>query len=104
MAPGSPIPGDRRSRIFLGGYVTEIPYLRDFKQRLARARLDHAALIYGVGSLDPEVEIRWLVLPCGATLEADSGLLRLERDGITIADDRHPGWRGFLVSLSLFAQ
>jgi SAM-dependent methyltransferase len=54
--------------------------------------------------LDSREEIRWLALPCGTALETDRGLLRLLRDGMTIDDERYPGWRGFLASHGLLAQ
>jgi SAM-dependent methyltransferase len=54
--------------------------------------------------LDGPEEIRWVALPCGTALEADRGLLRLLRDGMTIDDERYPGWGGFLASHGVFAQ
>jgi SAM-dependent methyltransferase len=51
--------------------------------------------------LDGPEAIGWLALPCGTALEADSGLLRLLRDGLTIDDERYPGWRDFLAAHGL---
>jgi hypothetical protein len=54
--------------------------------------------------LDGDEDIGWLALPCGTALETGGGLLRLLRDGLTIDDERYPGWRDFLASHGLSAQ
>ena len=43
-------------------------------------------------------EIRWLALPCGTAIELDCSLMRQLRDGLTIDDNRFPGWRNFLAA------
>lgn len=53
------------------------------------------------GRVDSPEEIRWLALPCGTAIEADSGLIRLLRDGSEIDETQFPGWRDFLASHGL---
>lgn len=54
--------------------------------------------------LDGAEEIRWLALPSGTAVEAETGLLRLLREGLAIDDERFPGWRGFLAAHGLAPQ
>jgi SAM-dependent methyltransferase len=56
------------------------------------------------GRVDGPEEIGWLALPCGTAVETDRALMRLLRDGGEIADDRFPGWRGFLASHRVLGQ
>ncbi len=54
----------------LGGYVTDIPYLRDFKGMLAPAWLDHVALIGGVEPPGRGDGFAWCDLGCGQGVTA----------------------------------
>jgi SAM-dependent methyltransferase len=54
----------------LGGYVTDIPYLRDFKPMLAPAWLDHVALVCGVEPPTRETGFAWCDLGCGQGVTA----------------------------------
>ena len=54
----------------LGGYVTDIPYLRDFKPMLAPAWLDHVALVCGVEPPTREMGFAWCDLGCGQGVTA----------------------------------
>ncbi len=54
----------------LGGYVTDIPYLRDFKPMLAPAWLDHVALVCGVEPPAREDGFAWCDLGCGQGMTA----------------------------------
>ncbi len=54
----------------LGGYVTDIPYLRDFKAMLAPAWLDHVALVCGVEPPDRRDGFAWCDLGCGQGVTA----------------------------------
>ena len=55
----------------LGGYVTDIPYLRDFKAMLAPAWLDHVALVCGVEPPDRRNGFAWCDLGCGQGVTAN---------------------------------
>ncbi|MGH7116376.1 MAG: methyltransferase regulatory domain-containing protein, partial [Stellaceae bacterium] len=54
--------------------------------------------------LDSAEEIRWLALPCGTAVEAESGMLRLLREGLEIDDERFPGWPDFVAAHGLEPQ
>ena len=54
----------------LGGYVSDIPYLRDFKPMLAPAWLDHAALVCGVEPPARDRGFAWCDLGCGQGVTA----------------------------------
>jgi SAM-dependent methyltransferase len=54
----------------LDGYVTDIPYLRDFKPMLAPAWLDHAALVCGVEPPARDAGFAWCDLGCGQGVTA----------------------------------
>ncbi len=54
----------------LRGYVTDIPYLRDFKPMLAPAWLDHAALVCGVEPPARDHGFAWCDLGCGQGVTA----------------------------------
>ncbi len=54
----------------LGGYVTDIPYLRDFKPMLAPAWLDHVALVNGVEPPIRDNGFAWCELGCGQGVTA----------------------------------
>ncbi len=54
-----------------GGYVTDIPYLRDFKAMLAPAWLDHVALVCGVEPPDRRDGFAWCELGCGQGVTAN---------------------------------
>jgi SAM-dependent methyltransferase len=49
----------------VNGYVTDIPYLRDFKPMLAPAWLDHVALVSGVAPPSRQGGFAWCDLGCG---------------------------------------
>jgi SAM-dependent methyltransferase len=54
----------------INGYVTDIPYLRDFKPMLAPARLDHVALVAGVEPPIRRNDFAWCDLGCGQGVTA----------------------------------
>lgn len=54
----------------VGGYVADIPYLRDFKPMLAPAWLDHVALVGGVEPPSRERGFAWCDLGCGQGVTA----------------------------------
>jgi SAM-dependent methyltransferase len=54
----------------LGGYLTDIPYLRDFKPMLAPAWLDHVALVCGVEPPSRQSGFAWCDLGCGQGVTA----------------------------------
>ena|SRR6516162_746548 len=54
----------------INGYVTDIPYLRDFKPMLAPAWLDHAALAAGVEPPIRRNDFAWCDLGCGQGVTA----------------------------------
>ena len=54
----------------LGGYVSDIPYLRDFKPMLAPAWLDHVALVSGIEPPFRENGFAWCELGCGQGVTA----------------------------------
>lgn len=54
----------------LHGYVTDIPYLRDFKPMQAPAWLDHAALVNGVAPPERGGGFAWCDLGCGQGVTA----------------------------------
>jgi SAM-dependent methyltransferase len=53
-----------------GGYVTDIPYLRDFKPPLAPAWLDHVALVCGIAPPARGNGFGWCDLGCGQGVTA----------------------------------
>jgi len=53
-----------------GGYVTDIPYLRDFKPPLAPAWLDHVAIVCGVAPPARGSGFAWCDLGCGQGVTA----------------------------------
>jgi SAM-dependent methyltransferase len=53
-----------------GAYVTDVPYLRDFKPYLAPAWLDHVALVGGVAPPSREGGFSWCDLGCGQGVTA----------------------------------
>ena len=55
----------------LGGYVTDIPYLRDFKAMLAPAWLDHVALVCGLEPPNRRNGFAWCDLGCGQGVTAN---------------------------------
>ncbi len=61
---GAPVIGN------IGGYVADIPYLRDFKPMLAPAWLDHAALVCGVEPPARDQGFTWCDLGCGQGVTA----------------------------------
>jgi SAM-dependent methyltransferase len=54
----------------IAGYVSDIPYLRDFKPMLAPAWLDHAALVGGVEAPVRRRGFSWCDLGCGQGITA----------------------------------
>lgn len=52
------------------GYMTDIPYLRDFKPMLAPAWLDHVALVAGIEPPDRRTGFAWCDLGCGQGVTA----------------------------------
>ena len=54
----------------IGGYVADLPYLRDFKPMLAPAWLDHVALVCGVEPPAREHGFAWCDLGCGQGVTA----------------------------------
>src|SRR5215469_3794043 len=52
------------------GYVTDIPYLRDFKPMLAPAWLDHVALVGGIEPPARRGGFAWCDLGCGQGITA----------------------------------
>jgi SAM-dependent methyltransferase len=54
----------------MDGYVTDIPYLRDFKPMLAPAWLDHVALVAGVEPPARQEGFAWCDLGCGQGVTA----------------------------------
>ncbi|MBV9861637.1 MAG: methyltransferase regulatory domain-containing protein [Alphaproteobacteria bacterium] len=54
----------------LGGYVTDIPYLRGFKPMLAPAWLDHVALVSGFAPPSRQAGYHWCDLGCGQGVTA----------------------------------
>jgi SAM-dependent methyltransferase len=52
------------------GYVTDIPYLRDFKPMLAPAWLDHVALVGGVEPPGRQAGFAWCDFGCGQGVTA----------------------------------
>lgn len=54
----------------LHGYMTDIPYLRDFKPALAPAWLDHVALIAGIEPPARQDSFAWCDLGCGQGVTA----------------------------------
>jgi SAM-dependent methyltransferase len=54
----------------VGGYVADIPYLRDFKPMLAPAWLDHVALLGGIKPPAREHGFAWCDLGCGQGITA----------------------------------
>jgi SAM-dependent methyltransferase len=55
----------------LHGYMTDVPYLRDFKPMLAPAWLDHVALVAGVEPPPRKTAFAWCDLGCGQGLTAN---------------------------------
>jgi SAM-dependent methyltransferase len=55
----------------LHGYATDVPYLRDFKPRLAPAWLDHVALVAGVEPPARKAGFAWCDLGCGQGVTAN---------------------------------
>jgi SAM-dependent methyltransferase len=54
----------------VGGYVADIPYLRDFKPMLAPAWLDHVALVAGIEPPARRGGFAWCDLGCGQGITA----------------------------------
>ena len=54
----------------INGYMTDIPYLRDFKPMLAPAWLDHVALAGGVEPPARQDGFAWCDLGCGQGVSA----------------------------------
>jgi SAM-dependent methyltransferase len=54
----------------VGGYVADIPYLRDFKPMLAPAWLDHVALVGGIEPPARQDGFAWCDLGCGQGITA----------------------------------
>jgi SAM-dependent methyltransferase len=54
----------------IGGYVADIPYLRDFKPMLAPAWLDHVALVGGIEPPARREGFAWCDLGCGQGITA----------------------------------
>lgn len=54
----------------INGYVTDIPYLRDFKPMLAPAWLDHVALVAGIEPPIRQDDFVWCDLGCGQGVTA----------------------------------